>query len=52
LNRDSASGSGFVLTAIQDREYARIYVKELREGEADLELSPEERKAVDEALAS
>ena len=46
-----ASGSGFVLTAIQDREYARIYVKELREGEADLELSPEERKAVDEALA-
>ncbi len=47
-----ASGSGFVLTAIQDREYARIYVKELREGEADLELSPEERKAVDEALAS
>jgi HAMP domain-containing protein len=47
-----ASGSGFVLTAIQDREYARMYVKELREGEADLELSPEERKAVDEALAS
>ena len=47
-----ASGSGFVLTAIQDREYARIYVKELREREADLELSPEERKAVDEALAS
>ena len=47
-----ASRSGFVLTAIQDREYARIYVKELREGEADLELSPEERKAVDEALAS
>ena len=47
-----ASGSGFVLTAIQDREYARIYVKELREGEADLDLSPEERKAVDEALAS
>jgi len=47
-----ASGSGFVLTAIQDREYARIYVKELKEGEADLELSPEERKAVQEALAS
>jgi hypothetical protein len=44
-----ADGSGFVLTAIQDREYARIYVKELRQGEPDLELSPEERKAVDEA---
>ena len=44
-----AEGSGIVVTAIQDREYARIYVKELRKGEADLELSPEERQAVDQA---
>jgi hypothetical protein len=48
---DSAS-NGVVLTAIQDREYARIYVKQLVDGQSDLELSPEERKAVDEALAS
>jgi hypothetical protein len=44
-----ASGSGLVLSAIQDREYARLYVKELRNGISDLELSPEERRAVDAA---
>jgi len=46
-----ASSNGVVLTAIQDREYARIYVKQLVGGESDLELSPEERRAVDEAAA-
>ena len=44
-----ASGSGLVLTAIQDREYARIYAKELRDGEADVELSPEEQSAISAA---
>ncbi len=44
-----ASGSGLVISAIQDREYARLYVKELRDGSSDLELSPEERRAVDAA---
>jgi hypothetical protein len=48
---DSAS-NGVVLTAIQDREYARIYVKQLVDGQSDLELSPEERKAVEQASAS
>ena len=33
----------------QDRDYARIYVKELRDGVADLELAPEERRAVEAA---
>jgi len=47
---DSAS-NGVVLTAIQDREYARIYVKQITAGASDLELSPEERKALDQALA-
>ncbi len=42
-----AVSSGVVLTAIQDREYARIYVKQLVRGESDLELSPEERRAVE-----
>jgi Protein of unknown function (DUF4446) len=45
------AGSGFVLTAIQDREYARIYVKEIEAGEAELELSPEEQRAVEQARA-
>jgi uncharacterized protein DUF4446 len=44
-----APGSGLVVTAIQDREYARIYAKELREGEADVELSPEEQSAISAA---
>lgn len=45
---DSAA-NGVVLTAIQDREYARIYVKQITAGESDVELSPEERRAVDQA---
>jgi hypothetical protein len=40
-----------VLTAIQDRDYARIYVKQLVGGESEIELSPEERKAVEAAAA-
>jgi hypothetical protein len=46
-----ASGAGVVVTAIQDRDYARMYVKELRDGNADLELAPEERRAVEAAGA-
>jgi Protein of unknown function (DUF4446) len=45
---DSAS-NGVVLTAIQDREYARIYVKQITAGKSDLELSPEERRALEQA---
>jgi hypothetical protein len=45
---DSAS-TGVVLTAIQDREYARMYVKQITAGESDLELSPEERRALEQA---
>jgi hypothetical protein len=45
---DSAS-NGVVLTAIQDREYARIYVKQIVAGSSDLELSPEERRALEQA---
>ena len=44
-----AGGNGVVLTAIQDREYARIYVKQVATGESDVELSPEERRALDQA---
>jgi hypothetical protein len=44
-----ATGSGLVRSAIQGRDYARIYVKDVREGQSDVELSPEERRAVDQA---
>ena len=44
--------SGVVLTSIVHRDQARLYVKQLNEGEAEHELSPEEQEAVDQAMAS
>ena len=44
------SRSGVVLSAIQGRDYARIYVKELDDGRAAVSLSPEEQQAVDRAM--
>jgi hypothetical protein len=45
-----ASRTGVVLSAIQGRDYARIYVKELDGGRAAVSLSPEEREAVERAM--
>jgi hypothetical protein len=47
-----AGRSGVVLTAIQGRDYARIYVKEIDRGHATVALSPEELEAVERAMAS
>ena len=47
-----ASRSGVVLSAIQGRDYARIYIKELDDGRAAVSLSPEEQDAVDRAMKS
>jgi hypothetical protein len=44
--------SGVVLSAIQGRDYARIYVKELDRGRASVALSPEELEAVERAMSS
>ena len=38
--------SGLVMTTIVRRDSARLYVKRLVAGEADIELSPEEQEAV------
>ncbi|MGZ4289616.1 MAG: DUF4446 family protein [Gaiellaceae bacterium] len=46
---DSAR-SGVVVTAIQGRDYARIYMKELDRGRASVALSPEEQEAVERAM--
>jgi hypothetical protein len=46
------SRSGVVLSAIQGRDYARIYVKELDDGRAAVSLSPEEQEAVERAMKS
>jgi Protein of unknown function (DUF4446) len=44
--------SGVVVSAIQGRDYARIYVKELDRGKAPVALSPEELEAVERAMSS
>ena len=43
--------TGIGLTAIQGRDYARIYVKQLERGRASIALSPEEQQAVERAMA-
>ncbi len=47
---DSAR-SGIVLTAIQGRDYARVYVKQLDRGRTSIALSPEEQQAVERAMS-
>jgi Protein of unknown function (DUF4446) len=47
-----SSRTGVVLSAIQGRDYARIYVKELDRGRASVALSPEEQEAVERAMSS
>jgi hypothetical protein len=46
-----AGRSGVVLSAIQGRDYARIYVKEIDRGRAPIALSPEEAEAVERAMS-
>jgi hypothetical protein len=44
------TGTGVVLSSILHREQARMYVKGVREGQSEYELSPEENEAIDTAL--
>jgi hypothetical protein len=44
--------SGIVLSCIHHRDQARVYVKQVSWGQAELELSPEEAEAVRIALSS
>jgi uncharacterized protein DUF4446 len=46
-----AHRSGIVLSSIHHRDQARLYVKRVEQGRAELELSPEEAEAVRLALA-
>jgi hypothetical protein len=46
-----ATRTGTVVTAIQGRDYARIYVKDLDRGRSSVALSPEEQEAVDRAMS-
>jgi hypothetical protein len=44
-------GCGVVVSSIQHRDQARVYVKQIHRGESDLELSPEELEAVETAMS-
>ena len=46
-----ATRSGVVLSSIHHREQARLYAKQVHDGQAELELSPEEAEAVRIAMA-
>lgn len=47
-----ARRSGVVISSILHRDQARVYVKQVNEGEAELELSPEELEAVEAATSA
>jgi hypothetical protein len=42
--------TGVVVSSILHREQARVYVKQVRNGHSELELSPEELEAIEHAL--
>ena len=46
-----ASRSGVVVSSILHRDQARVYVKQVHEGQSELELSPEEHEAIEAAMA-
>ena len=46
------SRSGLVISAIQGRDYARVYVKDIHRGRPAVALSPEEQEAVERAMAT
>ena len=43
------TGTGVVMSSILHREQARLYAKGIRNGQPDLELSPEETEAIETA---
>jgi hypothetical protein len=47
-----ARRTGVVVSSILHRDQARVYVKQVREGESELELSPEELQAIEAAMAA
>jgi Protein of unknown function (DUF4446) len=44
--------TGVVVSSILHRDQARVYVKQVRDGESELELSPEEHEAIEAAMSS
>ena len=46
-----ARRTGVVVSSILHRDQARVYVKQINQGESELELSPEEQEAIERALS-
>lgn len=45
-------GDGVVITTVVSRDFARMYVKLIKDGASDIPLAPEESEAVDQARGS
>ncbi len=45
-----ATRTGILISAIQGRDYARIYMKQIERGRSSIALSPEEQEAVERAM--
>jgi hypothetical protein len=43
------TGTGVVMSSILHRDQARLYVKNVQNGQSDFELSPEEQEAIQTA---
>ncbi len=48
----NSTGDGVVITTVVSRDFARMYVKLLKDGAADIPLAPEEAEAVEQARGS
>lgn len=48
----NSQGNGVVVTTVVSRDFARMYVKLLKDGVGDIPLAPEETEAVDQARGS
>lgn len=45
-------GDGVVITTVVSRDFARMYVKLIKDGQPDIPLAPEEKEALDQAHGS
>jgi len=45
----NSASDGVVITTVVSRDFARVYVKLIRDGAPDIPLAPEEKEAVDQA---
>lgn len=43
--------TGVIITAIRHRSHSHLYVKQLHDGQSDIELSPEERQVLEQAFS-